>query len=200
MGFCGSDSNAMSVRDGIIKNECFVDVLNMIPHTALALICIFVLTVWNHSVIGKFKVKTWVHYRWHNARWIFTCFLIVNLVAEIAEGFMAHSYSGENSTKYHTFVPSCVAFLGAVLSIIYYHNIEQWNSPRFLLILLVYWPVAAFLKCLKAISIYQNGLTMVHFKSWLALIDVIFYTLLCVVELNVLRIEVIINNIVAADF
>ena len=192
MGFCGSKSNAMSVKGGALKNECFVDVLNIVPHALLALVCIFVLTVWNHSVIGKLKVTTWVHYKWHNARWIFTLGLIATILVEIVEGFMRDSEAVDDSdsTHYHTFVPACVAFLGALLSIIFYHNIEQWNSPRFLLVLLVYWPVAVVLKCLRALSIYQNNWTWSDLKVWLALMDIMFYLLLLTVEVNVLRCQV----------
>ncbi|GFN95555.1 canalicular multispecific organic anion transporter 1 [Plakobranchus ocellatus] len=186
MGFCGSKSNAMSVKEGVIQNECFVDVLNIIPHALLALVCIFVLTVWNHSVIGKLKVKTWVHYQGHSLRWICTLALITTIIVEIAEGFFS-DLKDPDSTNYHAFVPACVAFLGALLSIVYYHNVEQWNSPRFLLLLLFYWPLAGMLKCIKALSIYRNDLTLDHLKVWLALIDIVFYLVLLLVELNVLR-------------
>ncbi|GFR90705.1 ATP-binding cassette transporter sub-family C member 9 [Elysia marginata] len=186
MGFCGSAKNAMSVKDGVIQNECFVDVLNIIPHALLALVCIFVLTVWNHSVIGKLKVKTWVHYQGHSLRWLCTLALITTIIVEIAEGFFS-DLKDPDSTNYHAFVPACVAFLGALLSIVYYHNVEQWNSPRFLLLLLFYWPLAGALKCIKALSIYRNNLTLDHLKVWLALIDIIFYLMLLLIELNVLR-------------
>ena len=63
MAFCGSKSDAMSVKDGVLQNECFVDVLNIIPHATLSLIGIFIVTVWNHSVMGKLKAKTWVHFQ-----------------------------------------------------------------------------------------------------------------------------------------
>ena len=179
----------MSVKHGVIQNECFVDVLNIIPHALLALVCIFVLTVWNHSVIGKLKVKTWVHYQGHSLRWICTLALITTIIVEIAEGFFS-DLKDPDSTNYHAFVPACVAFLGALLSIVYYHNVEQWNSPRFLLLLLFYWPVAGTLKCIKALSIYRNNLTLDHLKVWLALIDIIFYLLLLLIELNVLRCQV----------
>lgn len=189
MGFCGSKLNAMSVKDGVIQNECFVDVLNIIPHALLALVCIFILTVWNHSVIGKLKVKTWVHYQWHSFRWICTLSLLTTIIVEIAEGFIS-DLNDPDSTNYHAFVPACVAFLGALLSIIFYHNVEQWNSPRFLLVLFIYWPMAIVLKCLKALSIYRNDLTLDHLKVWLALIDIIFYLMLFMTELNVLRCQV----------
>lgn len=70
MAFCGSKSDAMSVKDGVLQNECFVDVLNIIPHATLSLIGIFIVTVWNHSVMGKLKAKTWVHFQVSLTDWV----------------------------------------------------------------------------------------------------------------------------------
>lgn len=180
----------MSVKEGVIQNECFVDVLNIIPHALLLLVCVFILTVWNHSVIGKLKVKTWVHYHGHDFRWICSLALIMSLMVEVAEGVISDLNNSDDSTNYHAFVPQCVALLGALLSIIFYHNVEMWNSPRFLIVLLFYWPSAFVLKCVKALSIYRNDFTVNHLKVWLTFIDIFFYLLLMLIELNVLRLQV----------
>lgn len=188
-GFCGSKVNAMSVKYGVIQNECFVDVLNIVPHALLTLTCTFILTAWNHSIIGKLKVKTWVHFQGHSFRWVCTLTLITTIMVEIAEGFIS-DFNDPDSTNYHAFIPACMAFLGAVLSIAFYHNVEQWNSPRFLLLLLMYWPIALVLKCLKALSMYKNNLPLDLLKVWLSLLDTALYLLLFLIELNVLRCQV----------
>lgn len=78
MGFCGSKSDAMRVEDGVLQNECFVDVLNIIPHATISLIGIFIVTVWNHSVMGKLKAKTWVHFQVCvlKYKYYFLCYLL----------------------------------------------------------------------------------------------------------------------------
>ncbi|KAK6191316.1 hypothetical protein SNE40_003038 [Patella caerulea] len=186
MGFCGSDSDAFSVEKGVVHNECFVDVMNIIPHALLLLICIFVVTVWNHSIIGELNVKTWVHFQGHNVRWLLTLTLMLINIVEIGEGFVSDSYDPD-TVNYHSFVPQCVAFTGTIISIVYYHNVEMWNSPRFLLILMVYWPGAMALKVLKLMSVYRNNMTLEDLRLWLCWMVIIGYALLFLVELNVLR-------------
>ncbi len=189
MGFCGTKEHAMSVRDGVLLNTCFVDVLNMIPHALLSLICIFILTVWNHSVMGKIKVKTWVHFPGHNVRWIATLALIFLNIVQIAEGVISDSYDPD-TVNYHTFIPQCIATVGTVVSISFYHNVEMWNSPKFLLVLMVYWPSAIILKVIKAFSLYKNNLTLEYLKPWLLWMAILAYLVIFVVELNLLRVQV----------
>ncbi|KAK7499156.1 hypothetical protein BaRGS_00009703 [Batillaria attramentaria] len=57
MGFCGTKADAMSVKDGVLQNECFVDVLNIIPHATLALIGIFIVTGLEPLCHGKIESK-----------------------------------------------------------------------------------------------------------------------------------------------
>ncbi|XP_076452886.1 ATP-binding cassette sub-family C member 9-like [Babylonia areolata] len=188
MAFCGSKSDAMSVKDGVLQNECFVDVLNIIPHATLSLIGIFIVTVWNHSVMGKLKAKTWVHFQGHNFRWILTIMLLIVLIIEIAEGFISDSNDAD-TTNYHAFIPQCLAFLGALVGIIYYHKVEIWNSPKFLLAMLIYWPAAISLKFLKVFSMYKNNISWLHLKMWMAWAVIGLYVALLVVELNLLRLQ-----------
>lgn len=189
MGFCGSKEDAMSVKNGVLLNTCFVDVLNMIPHALLALICIFILTVWNHSVMGKIKVKTWVHFQGHNLRWIATLALLIINIVQIAEGVISDS-NDPDTVNYHTFIPQCVVTVGTIVSITYYHNVEMWNSPKFLLVLMVYWPSAITLKVLKAFSLYKNNLTLDYLKPWLLWMAIAAYLVIFMVELNLLRVQV----------
>ncbi|PVD32870.1 hypothetical protein C0Q70_08317 [Pomacea canaliculata] len=188
MGFCGSKSDAMRVEDGVLQNECFVDVLNIIPHATISLIGIFIVTVWNHSVMGKLKAKTWVHFQGHNFRWVLNLALLLVVIFEVAEGVISDS-NDPDSTNYHTFVPQCLAFVGALTAIIYYHKVEIWNSPKFLLALLIYWPSSFSLKFLKVFSMYKNDITWRHLKMWLAWTVIILYILLFLVELNLLRLQ-----------
>ncbi|KAL8596886.1 hypothetical protein ACOMHN_065836 [Nucella lapillus] len=188
MAFCGSKSDAMSVKDGVLQNECFVDVLNIIPHATLSLIGIFIVTVWNHSVMGKLKAKTWVHFQGHNFRWILTLALLTVLIIEIAEGLISDA-NDPDTTNYHAFIPQCLAFVGALVAVIYHHKVEVWNSPKFLLALLIYWPAALSLKFLKVFSMYKNSISWPHLKMWLAWGVIGLYIALLLVELNLLRMQ-----------
>lgn len=124
----------------------------------------------------------------HNFRWVLNLALLLVVIFEVAEGVISDS-NDPDSTNYHTFVPQCLAFVGALTAIIYYHKVEIWNSPKFLLALLIYWPSSFSLKFLKVFSMYKNDITWRHLKMWLAWTVIILYILLFLVELNLLRLQ-----------
>ncbi|CAG2185196.1 ABCC9 [Mytilus edulis] len=59
MGFCGNRDNALSVKEGVIRNECYIDVLNLVPHGIFSMFSLFILIVWNRSSLGNMEAKTW---------------------------------------------------------------------------------------------------------------------------------------------
>lgn len=38
LSFCGNNSTAYSVKNGVLNNPCFVDALNLVPHVFLLFI------------------------------------------------------------------------------------------------------------------------------------------------------------------
>lgn len=187
MSFCGSKHRARSVAEGVVKNECFVDVLNIVPHAIFVLVSLFILIVWCKS--KYYNATTWVHFRGHNVRWTCSLFLIIVIVTEISEGFMSDARDPD-TVNFHVFIPPIIALIATILSLVFYHNIEQWNSPRFLLIILAYWLSVLPIKILKGISLYQNGTTSAHVRVLLTWTDVALYVILFGVEVNVLRVQV----------
>lgn len=185
MSFCGSREGSLSVKDGVVKNECFVDILNIIPHGLFIVITGLILIAWRESIMGKLKAKTWVHFPCHSLRWILTLLMMLSNGLEIAEGFLSDNLDPD-SMNYHAIVPPWFFFVSTILSIIFYHNIEMWNSPRFLLIMMHYWAAAGALKLLKAFSLYASGIELQHLKMWVIWVDLIIYTALFAVELVVL--------------
>ncbi|XP_036369028.1 ATP-binding cassette sub-family C member 9-like isoform X4 [Octopus sinensis] len=187
-GFCGSRLDALSVANGVLQNDCFIDVLNIIPHCIFLLFSVPILIIWSKSVIGTKKVKTWVHFRVHAFRWVVTLFLIgVNLM-EIAEGLTSDAHDPD-SVNYHVFIPPCAALIGSVMSITYYHNVEIWNSPGFLLILLGYWSAAFVLRVFKLISLYRNNMDFTDLRLDLTWVVTVVYGILIFVEMDVLRVQ-----------
>lgn len=186
MSFCGSKHSATSVAEGVVKNECFVDVLNIVPHAIFVLVSLFILIVWCKS--KYYNATTWVHFRGHNVRWTCSLFLIIVIVTEISEGFMSDARDPD-TVNFHVFIPPIIALIATILSLIFYHNIEQWNSPRFLLIILAYWLSVLPIKILKGISLYQNGTSSAHVRVLLTWTDVALYGILLAVEVNVLRVQ-----------
>lgn len=188
IGFCGSRLDALSVANGVLQNDCFIDMLNIVPHCIFLLISVPILIIWSKSVIGTKKVKTWVHFRVHAFRWVTILFLMSLNILEITEGLTSDAHDPD-TVNYHVFVPPLMALMGSIMSITFYHNVEIWNSPGFLLILLGYWASAFVLKILKLISLYRNNMDWTHIRVDFTWIVIVIYAVLIFIEMDVLRIQ-----------
>ncbi|XP_052239294.1 ATP-binding cassette sub-family C member 9-like isoform X2 [Dreissena polymorpha] len=188
MSFCGSRDGSLSVRHGVLKNKCFVDVLNIIPHAVMIVISVVIILVWRKSILGQLKAKTWVHFKCHSLRWIVTLTLTFVIALDIVEGFIS-DFIDPDSVNYHILIPPCISFISTVLSLVLYHNIEMWNSPRFLLMLALYWTSSCGLKLLKAFTLYQSEIQTVHLRLWTCWIQVALYASLVVIEIVVLLLQ-----------
>ena len=184
MKFCKEFSNSTSVtRHGVLANECFLDGLTLQPHIIFMLISVPILIAWNKSHYGTINPKTWVHFPGHDVRWILTIILCISNILEIGEGIISNSlYQG---THLHLFIPHIIALLGTVCSIIYYHNVEMWNSPRFLILLDVYWLFSITTKSLKIVHLIDRQLTTQYVRFNLTLLVLIIYICLFINELYV---------------
>ncbi|CAH1801693.1 unnamed protein product [Owenia fusiformis] len=191
MGFCGEipgiDPNSTNITLSVspLENECFIDMLSIIPHSLLLVISIPILIVWNKSHYGSIPVQSWVHFPGHNIRYILTIALIVMNLFELAEGVLSDSmYQG---LHLHLYVPHCVSVAASIMTLVYYHNVEMWNSPRFLLLTLLYWMSALTIKCLKVFCLFKKNLGIVNLRFDLTWDVIVVYFFLLIVELNVLR-------------
>ncbi|KAM5138247.1 ATP-binding cassette sub-family C member 8 [Mantella aurantiaca] len=189
LAFCGTDNNsaAYNVDNGVLNNGCFVDALNVVPHVFLLFITFPILFIGWGSQSSKVHIhhSTWLHFPGHNLRWILTFILLFVLVCEIAEGIVSDGFS--KSRHLHLYMPAVMAFLAAITSIIYYHNIETSNFPKLLIALLVYWTLAFITKTIKFVKFWDNGVCFLQLRFCLTGLLAIFYGMLLAVEINVIR-------------
>ncbi|XP_075704168.1 ATP-binding cassette sub-family C member 8-like, partial [Rhinoderma darwinii] len=188
LSFCGTDndSTAYNVDNGVLNNGCFVDALNVVPHVFLLFITFPILFIGWGSQSSKVHIhhSTWLHFPGHNLRWILTFILLFVLVCEIAEGIVS-----AGSRHLHLYMPALMAFLAGITSIIYYHNIETSNFPKLLIALLVYWSLAFITKTIKFVKFCDNGVGFLQLRFCLTGLLAIFYGMLLVVEINVIRLR-----------
>ncbi|XP_077309834.1 ATP-binding cassette sub-family C member 8 isoform X2 [Lithobates pipiens] len=191
LAFCGTDNNsaAYNVDNGVLNNGCFVDALNVVPHVFLLFITFPILFIGWGSQSSKVHIhhSTWLHFPGHNLRWILTFILLFVLVCEIAEGIVSDGSS--KSRHLHLYMPAVMAFLAAITSIIYYHNIETSNFPKLLIALLVYWALAFITKTIKFVKFWDNGVCFLQLRFCLTGLLAIFYGMLLAVEINVIRVR-----------
>uniref|UniRef100_A0A8B9GKB3 ATP binding cassette subfamily C member 9 n=1 Tax=Amazona collaria TaxID=241587 RepID=A0A8B9GKB3_9PSIT len=158
LAFCGNDNaSAYNISAGVLRNVCFVDALNLVPHVFLLFITFPILFIGWGSQSSKVQIhhNTWLHFPGHNLRWILTFTLLFVHVCEIAEGIVSDTQM--KSRHLHLFLPAIMGFVAATVSIVYYHNIETSNFPKLLLALFLYWIMAFVTKTIKLVRYCQDG-------------------------------------------
>ncbi|KTF76253.1 hypothetical protein cypCar_00028818, partial [Cyprinus carpio] len=148
--------------------------------------------IFNHCTVGwgsqSSKVhihhSTWLHFPGHNLRWILTFILLFIIVCEIAEGIVSDGFN--QSVHLHLYMPSCLAFMAAITSIIYYHNIETSNFPKLLITLLIYWVLAFVSKTIKFAKYTEHGIGLRQLRFGITGLLTLLYGLLLAVEINVI--------------
>uniref|UniRef100_A0A8B9QEH0 ATP binding cassette subfamily C member 8 n=1 Tax=Apteryx owenii TaxID=8824 RepID=A0A8B9QEH0_APTOW len=191
LAFCGDEGNstAYNVDHGVLNNGCFVDALNVVPHVFLLFITFPILFIGWGSQSSKVHIhhSTWLHFPGHNLRWILTFILLFVLVCEIAEGIVSDGVS--ESRHLHLYMPAGMAFLAAITSVVYYHNIETSNFPKLLIALLFYWTLAFITKTIKFVKFCDNDVGFSQLRFCLTGLLVILYGMLLAVEINVIRVR-----------
>uniref|UniRef100_A0A8D2B2M4 ATP binding cassette subfamily C member 8 n=1 Tax=Sciurus vulgaris TaxID=55149 RepID=A0A8D2B2M4_SCIVU len=191
LAFCGSENHSAAYRvdQGVLNNGCFVDALNVVPHVFLLFITFPILFIGWGSQSSKVHIhhSTWLHFPGHNLRWILTFMLLFVLVCEIAEGILSDGVT--ESRHLHLYMPAGMAFMAAVTSVVYYHNIETSNFPKLLIALLIYWTLAFITKTIKFVKFYDHAIGFSQLRFCLTGLLVILYGMLLLVELNVIRVR-----------
>uniref|UniRef100_A0A2K5HCU3 ATP-binding cassette sub-family C member 8 n=1 Tax=Colobus angolensis palliatus TaxID=336983 RepID=A0A2K5HCU3_COLAP len=188
---CGSENHSAAYRvdQGVLNNGCFVDALNVVPHVFLLFITFPILFIGWGSQSSKVHIhhSTWLHFPGHNLRWILTFILLFVLVCEIAEGILSDGVT--ESRHLHLYMPAGMAFMAAVTSVVYYHNIETSNFPKLLIALLVYWTLAFITKTIKFVKFLDHAIGFSQLRFCLTGLLVILYGMLLLVEVNVIRVR-----------
>uniref|UniRef100_A0A2K5R6Y4 ATP-binding cassette sub-family C member 8 n=1 Tax=Cebus imitator TaxID=2715852 RepID=A0A2K5R6Y4_CEBIM len=191
LAFCGSENHSAAYRvdQGVLNNGCFVDALNVVPHVFLLFITFPILFIGWGSQSSKVHIhhSTWLHFPGHNLRWILTFMLLFVLVCEIAEGILSDGVT--ESRHLHLYMPAGMAFMAAVTSVVYYHNIETSNFPKLLIALLVYWTLAFITKTIKFVKFLDHAIGFSQLRFCLTGLLVILYGMLLLVEINVIRVR-----------
>uniref|UniRef100_A0A673FX28 ATP-binding cassette, sub-family C (CFTR/MRP), member 8 n=1 Tax=Sinocyclocheilus rhinocerous TaxID=307959 RepID=A0A673FX28_9TELE len=188
LAFCGNDNNsaAYNVDAGVLNNGCFLDALTVVPHVFLLFITFPILFIGWGSQSSKVHIhhSTWLHFPGHNLRWILTFILLFIIVCEIAEGIVSDGFN--QSVHLHLYMPSCLAFMAAITSIIFYHNIETSNFPKLLMTLLIYWVLAFVSKTIKFAKYTEHGIGLRQLRFGITGLLTLLYGLLLAVEINVI--------------
>ncbi|ESN96276.1 hypothetical protein HELRODRAFT_67618 [Helobdella robusta] len=184
--FCGEYFNSTHIdKHGVIGNECYLNGLSFVPNILFVLIAVPVLISWNKSIFATMHVKTWVRFPHHIVRWLLFLTLIIINLFEVVAGFLSDEMLG--GRHLHLFIPHIVSVTGTLVAVIYYHSVEMWNSPRFLLLLVPYWSSLAVIEVLKTINLNLNNAPSGSMRPHFTRASIALYLLLLAIELDLLR-------------
>uniref|UniRef100_A0AAX7V4A9 ATP-binding cassette, sub-family C (CFTR/MRP), member 9 n=1 Tax=Astatotilapia calliptera TaxID=8154 RepID=A0AAX7V4A9_ASTCA len=162
LSFCGNNSTAYSVKNGVLNNPCFVDALNLVPHVFLLFITFPILFI---GIFSSWKLLLIFH----------ICYGMIQVVM--------------GTNHLHLFMPAFMGFVAATTSVVYYHNIETSNFPKLLLVLFIYWVLAFITKSIKLWKFAEDKGAAQYLRLYITALLVILYGLLMAVEINVIRVR-----------
>ena len=107
------------------------------------------------------------------------------ITVQVVAGFLSDNLL--SGIHLHLYIPHIANVIGTVMTMIYYHSVEMWNSPRFLLLFMPYWLASTVIEGMKASNLNMRGLSHVYMRPHLSRTSIVLYCLLCLIELDVLR-------------
>ncbi|XP_069777327.1 ATP-binding cassette sub-family C member 8-like isoform X2 [Narcine bancroftii] len=159
--FCGlahKNDTFQPNEESHIKDVCFSEGVNLLVHLAFvfcSLIGMAVIKCRRHSTSGfPTGLRGWIHFPWHNVRWILTFFYIFISACVVGDGILSQLYSKFNSP--FIYIPDAAQLASCVLSIVYYDVTEGANVPMFLVLFIFHWPAACSINVLKAYQMYSQ--------------------------------------------
>lgn len=186
--FCSNPiSNNRSVSFFTPYKECYIDSVNIILNVLFVMMTFLVFMRYKCLKIQKKNLEL-VRYHEHASRWILTLLLFcVNLI-EVGEGLMFTLLN--ETTRVHVFLSPICSLMSTFASILYYQYIERLNRPKTLLLLFLFWPVAATLKFAKVIALYDAGFEIYHLRLAISWAAAVVYCLLTGIDATLLIIQV----------
>ncbi|GIX77651.1 ATP-binding cassette sub-family C member 9 [Caerostris extrusa] len=168
------------------KKECYVDSLSVLLNILLMLMTFVVILRYKCTKIEK-KHGELVRYHEHCSRSVLTlCLVFLNLM-EIGEGIIVNQFN--STSKLHIILTPVTSLLSTLSAILFYHYVERLNRPKLLLILFVFWPVAATLKLAKLVVLYGMGLNIYHMKITVTWAVTIVYSLLTAIDATLIIVQ-----------
>lgn len=166
--------------------ECAADLASLLLNIVLCLLTLCLL-LWLQFVKKASVDKDIAQYYYeHTSRWILNSCLIFSNAFSLAEGILSSQLVSLPGEHLHIIVTPVISFFSAILTLVYYHKVEIKNCPKYLLILLIYWPLASFAQIAKLLVLYESGVSIFYLRLKLTWASIVLYSLLGGIELTVL--------------
>ncbi|XP_048451624.1 ATP-binding cassette sub-family C member 8-like [Rhincodon typus] len=190
--FCGLANKNDSLKPNevsFIEEICFTESVNFLVHLGFVVCSIVGLIVikCRRRSVTTFHIDSglrgWIHFPWHNVRWILTFFYIFISACCLADGILSQLYSMFD--RPFIYIPDAAQLASSVLSIIYYDVAESANAPLFLVLFIFHWPAAFSINIFKIYQLYSQKFITSDLTFLLVCTLVTIYGSFLILELGV---------------
>ncbi|XP_038067610.1 ATP-binding cassette sub-family C member 8-like [Patiria miniata] len=172
-----------------LYNACFVDLVYTLPHLIFILLGVLVLFVLRCCTsIRKEQHPYLVQFPGHNIRWVLNFVLLSLTVCELGEGILTDiDVYQDTSTIPRLYVPALLSLTAALLTMIYYNQMELWSRPHMSWLLLLYWLTALGVEIIRFLNLnHDEDVNNSIFRYDLNIAAVVMYFLYLMLEVWVI--------------
>ena len=194
--FCGKNNSDLTKDPSAwTSNTCFVNGLTALLHAAFLVVfsMVLLLVVCFSKSLRSIKTKYLLLYPGHTGRWLVSLASLLVLAATTGEGVITDGMyrAWHHPTQPHLYVPGAISFVAMVLSLIYNHHMELWQTPSMAILLGCYWALALAGEGIRLVNLrLQNQIDVHVLRFDLTMVMLIFFGALFLNEVNLMRIKV----------
>ncbi|XP_022081016.1 ATP-binding cassette sub-family C member 8-like isoform X2 [Acanthaster planci] len=197
--FCGDDNTENLINftfdlNHTLYNACFVDLAYTLPHLAFLVLGVLVLFVLGCCTqIRRRKYTYLIPYPGHYLRWVLYILFVLLVISELGEGILTDlGVYGDLPTRPHLYVPGALSLVAALVSVVYYNQMEVWNRPGMAWLLLIYWLAALAGEVARFLNLdHDPNVDFSLMRLDLNIAALVTYALLLLFELHVIRTKVL---------
>ncbi|XP_038067451.1 ATP-binding cassette sub-family C member 9-like [Patiria miniata] len=172
-----------------LYNACFVDLVYTLPHLIFILLGILVLFVLRCCTsIRKEQHPYLVQFPGHNIRWVLNFVLLSLTVCELGEGILTDiDVYLDTPTIPRLYVPALLSLTAALLTMIYYNQMELWSRPHMSWVLLAYWLTALGVEIIRFLNLnHDEDVNYLILRYDLTIAAIVMYFLYLMLEVWVI--------------
>ena len=176
-----------------LYNACFTDYLYALPHLIFVILGILVMLILGCCTkLRKRKHPYLIQFPGHNTRWVFNFVFISLTLCELGESILTNvDVYHDMPSQPHLYVPAIMSLAAALLSMIYYNQMELWSKPHMMWLLLLYWMAALGVEIVRFINLNHDidvDATLLRFD--LSIAAIVMYSFYLILEVCVIMMKV----------
>ena len=123
------------------RDTCHADYIAFLLHlvfTCLSLLGVMIMSCYYRTKDIKHTSYT-KRYPLHIYRWLLYIPFLSIMLASVTEGILSDMKLDHSTTAPSLYLPSLLASIAGLMTMVYYHHMEVWNQASMVMLLFVYW-------------------------------------------------------------